>query len=158
MVVSIHGMKIIEWDVDLSKISAEEYNDIIGDTLIKPYNLVKFSDRGYPCCPIFRVEYFPERIRLPYSSYGFFRREICERLHGIDPKEIWHNPEQYEDYVFYELIHFADNEGHFRKEIIQKLYQDWVGNSDLFTKEDIYYLEWIDLGKLLSKSDIITYG
>lgn len=46
-----------------------------------------------------------------YTGYNNWRHELCMAALGKGPLVVWNHPEDYLDSPFYELIHFADNEG-----------------------------------------------
>lgn len=46
-----------------------------------------------------------------YHGYGAFREALSVAALGVRPEVVWANPDEYRDREFYELIHFADNEG-----------------------------------------------
>lgn len=55
-----------------------------------------------------------ERVRFragSYTGYGDWRHALCLAALGCPPLAVWNDPERYRGEPFYELIHFADNEG-----------------------------------------------
>ena len=43
-----------------------------------------------------------------YSGYNEWRAILCRMAHGVDPAELWDNPEKYKGKPFFELINFSD--------------------------------------------------
>lgn len=46
-----------------------------------------------------------------YGGHSQFRDRLSRVFLGVEPRVIWESPETYADRPFFELIHFADNEG-----------------------------------------------
>lgn len=60
------------------------------------------------------VETSGEMIRFragSYSGYGLWRKTLSEAALGVPPETVWADPDAWRDQPFFELIHFADNEG-----------------------------------------------
>src|SRR6185503_149712 len=63
-----------------------------------------------------------------YSGYNHWRTKLCRFAFGLEPQDIWTNPERYAGKPFFELIHFSDAEGAIGPETAAKLardFQDW---------------------------------
>lgn len=60
-----------------------------------------------------------------YSGYNRFRADLCRAALGVEPEEVWREPEAWVDRPFYELINFADNEGTIGPEAAADLYADF---------------------------------
>lgn len=62
-----------------------------------------------------------------YGGHRLFREAICRTAHGIEVETIWHAEDQtpYRDLAFYELLHFADNEGTIGSEAAADLLRDF---------------------------------
>jgi hypothetical protein len=57
---------------------------------------------------------YEERLDFPagsYSSYNAFRDWLSQTMLGVPAATVWDNTDAYEHAPFFELIHFADNEG-----------------------------------------------
>jgi hypothetical protein len=57
---------------------------------------------------------YGERLSFPagsYSSYNAFRDWLSQTMLGVPAATVWDNTDAYEHAPFFELIHFADNEG-----------------------------------------------
>ena len=46
-----------------------------------------------------------------YSGHSRFRDELSRVFLGVESRTVWGSPDRYADRPFFELIHFADNEG-----------------------------------------------
>lgn len=66
-----------------------------------------------------------------YSGYGRFRQHLAN-ISGLNPDTIWQNPHQYYDAPFFELIHFADNEGCIGHLAAADLHTDFVEHRTTF--------------------------
>jgi hypothetical protein len=75
-----------------------------------------------------------------YSGYNSWRRWLCERFLGVDPKEVWEDPKRFEGKPFYELIDFSDCDGILGTEVCLKLCDDFH-NAVFKEEEDEYQLE-----------------
>jgi hypothetical protein len=105
-----------------------------------------------------------------YSGYGFFRGLLAS-LVGTTPEAMWDDPGAV-DQPFYELIHFADNEGCIGPEAARDLLADfrehrdaWAqmvkANADLAGAVDYYidkYDEWIRAFELASDGGLVEFG
>lgn len=79
-----------------------------------------------------------------YSGYGHFRSALCKAaLRGVEPSQVWADPDSYAGQPFYELINFADNEGTIGPEAAADLAADFVAERDrvlpLLIREVDYY-------------------
>lgn len=61
-----------------------------------------------------------------YSGYGEFRDALCMAALGVPPQALWDDPAGYIERPFYELIHFADNEGTIGPEACADLARDFA--------------------------------
>ena len=59
-----------------------------------------------------------------YSSYGTWRRALCQAIHGVNEVEFWKNEENFYSQPFYELFNFSDCDGQTGPEVSEKLHQD----------------------------------
>lgn len=58
--------------------------------------------------------FFEEQVGFragSYSSYNHFRDWLSQTALGVPAHVVWSNAEEYAERPFFELIHFADNEG-----------------------------------------------
>lgn len=81
-----------------------------------------------------------------YSGYNDFRYNLCVAALNVDPKEIWSDPEKYQDEPFFELINFADNEGTIGPDAARDLAYDFaVQRDEIYPQLDDYSQEKYDL-------------
>jgi hypothetical protein len=69
-----------------------------------------------------------------YSRYNGFRASLSLCVNGVEPTEIWTNPDKWKDHPLYELIEFSDCEGRIGPEISKKLYLEMKDNHIKFLK------------------------
>lgn len=62
------------------------------------------------------------------STYNDWRWWLCLRALASSPVKVWHNPEEYADKPFYELIHFTDCDGFIGPDTCAKLYKDFCAH------------------------------
>lgn len=60
-----------------------------------------------------------------YSGYNRWREQLCRAALGVSPEDIWHDIGSFQDKPFFELIHFADNEGTIGPEAAADLAEDF---------------------------------
>lgn len=61
-----------------------------------------------------------------YGGYNAFREELSRLALGVEPEEVWQDPDRFRDRPFFELINFADNEGTIGSEAAADLHADFV--------------------------------
>ena len=61
-----------------------------------------------------------------YSGYNAWRQWLTSIVHGVEPRDVWSNPDNYKGKPFYELIHFSDCEGCIGPKTSAKLAQDFA--------------------------------
>jgi hypothetical protein len=88
------------------------YDDMLDQGYEYAYPNRDFADRADGC----KAGYYSyeQRFDFPagsYSSYNAFRDWLSHVALGVPASTAWNNPEEYADKPFFELIHFADNEG-----------------------------------------------
>ena len=90
-----------------------------------------------------------------YTGYGRWRSRLREVFSVETP-----------DDPFYELVHFADNEGAIGPEAAVDLYGDFVGHqaawlsecaSDTYSHDAICYAEWLQACELASDNGFIDF-
>jgi hypothetical protein len=64
---------------------------------------------------------------------------------GVTPDEVWGNPDQYEGKPFYELVHFADNEGSIGPVTSAKLAHDFQSHRHQIKNWDAHSTNAYDL-------------
>lgn len=60
-----------------------------------------------------------------YGSYNRWREMLCQFAFDCRPGIVWGHPDQFEGKPFFELIHFADNEGTIGPKTSAKLAADF---------------------------------
>lgn len=70
-----------------------------------------------------------------YGNYGRFREHLAG-LAGYVPKDAWDSPSVFRHRPFFELVHFADNEGSIGSEAAADLAADFRGHSALSHEAD----------------------
>lgn len=65
-----------------------------------------------------------------YSGYGAWRQALARAAYGVSAGEVWADPDAYRDLPFFELIHFADNEGTIGPDAAGDLAADFAENRD----------------------------
>jgi hypothetical protein len=64
-----------------------------------------------------------------YSGYNWWRRHLCLMALGVDPEDVWADPEWYKGKPFVELINFSDCEGCIGPETSRKLAKDFLDHA-----------------------------
>lgn len=71
----------------------------------------------------------PKRMGdFSYSGYGRWRADLCRTILGVEPEAIWGDVDAYRDRPFFELIHFADNEGTIGPAAAGRLAEDFAAH------------------------------
>jgi hypothetical protein len=60
-----------------------------------------------------------------YSGYNWWRRQLCQFAHGVEPEEVWSDRQRYRGKPFVELIDFTDCDGRIGTKVAAKLAQDF---------------------------------
>jgi hypothetical protein len=66
-----------------------------------------------------------EILSLSYTGYGAWRANLSWVALGVAPETVWRNLDDYRDRPFFEVIHFADNEGVIGPEAAADLLADF---------------------------------
>jgi len=75
-----------------------------------------------------------------YHGYNDWRAWLCRTMLEVEPVEVWGNPDAFDDKPFFELIHFADNEGIIGPETSKRLAQAFdVGDAKARATGDTDY-------------------
>lgn len=73
-------------------------------------------------------------MRLPYSAYNRWRERLCRAVNDCMPERLWDrhddDDEAVETVPFYELIHFADNEGTLGGGTLRRLLRDFEAHGE----------------------------
>ncbi|MFB8003958.1 hypothetical protein [Nocardia sp. NPDC056000] len=96
-----------------------------------------------------------------YSEYNDFRETLCRAVHVVGPRTIWEEPDAWADTPFFELINFADNEGHIGPISAADLAEDFNTHRDQITarlSDDFrqYYEHWATALQLAAGTGIVT--
>lgn len=96
------------------------------------------------------------------SVYNDWRDKLCKLILEVSTKEVWSNPELYEDKPFIELICFPDNEGAIGSETSKKLAIDFKNFSKLIElNEDsefkTKYLKWQRAFEIASDDGFVVF-
>lgn len=131
---------------------AEELKEMIqliekdDESVLKIWNLDQFTDHALPLKQghLYKGEYVCGFDFGSYSGYGVWRDELCKKVLGVEPREVWNNPETYREQPFYWLINFADNEGFIAGDSFKKLKDDFKNHDPTFDQawQNEKYSEW----------------
>jgi len=91
-----------------------------------PYTLGSLQD-GH--CYVIEGDTFGFRAGS-YSGYGAFRTALCRTALGVEPEEVWEDPESFSDKPFVELINFSDCEGTMGPEVCAELRDDFIAERE----------------------------
>ena len=83
------------------------------------------SARGLTLNRCYRVDGRQITVSNSYGGHSRFREELARVFYGVEPSTIWHAPDDFADRPFFELIHFADNEGTIGPEAAADLAADF---------------------------------
>jgi len=80
-----------------------------------------------------------------YSGYNAWRAKLCKLMHGIQPEEMWADPNRWSGAAFQEVIDFSDCEGVIGARVSKKLYTDFKKHRsqlyqkaiELFSQDDV---------------------
>ena len=88
------------------------------------------EDRGAPLTTgLYRTSGDTKDFRAGgYIGYNVWRAWLSRTMLGVEPATVWHTPEAYNDKPFFELIHFADNEGTIGPVVSAKLAADFAAH------------------------------
>jgi hypothetical protein len=73
-------------------------------------------------------------MSFSYGGYNDFRNRICFALNGVDAKEVWANPEVYENSLAYKVINFSDCEGIIGTTVSKEIYEQLVLGRDKYVE------------------------
>lgn len=77
-----------------------------------------------------------------YSGYNAWRANLCKLMHGIQPEEMWADPNRWSGAAFQEVIDFSDCEGAIGARVSKKLYTDFKKHrSQLYQKASELFLK-----------------
>lgn len=93
------------------------------------------SLRGLVSDRCYAVEGSRVRVSNSYGGHGHLRRELARVFLGVEPEAVWRAPDDYADRPFFELIHFADNEGTIGPEAAADLAADFAAGREQFRAE-----------------------
>ena len=65
-----------------------------------------------------------------YNGYNRWREQLAKMAHNATPEEIWKDQEAWRGKAFFELIHFADNEGCIGPQTSAKLARDFAEHQE----------------------------
>lgn len=82
-----------------------------GHVLAHAYRAFERSTTGLVMGRCYEVGGATLDIDHSYGGYGDWRRALCRAALGVKAKRVWADPDLHRDRPFFELIHFADNEG-----------------------------------------------
>lgn len=79
---------------------------------------------------------------LPYTAYGAWRRALCVAALGVPAEDVWNDPDRFREQPFFEIIHFADNEGTIGPDACADLAADFQAHRDRLLPVLIAEREW----------------
>jgi hypothetical protein len=100
-----------------------------------------------------------------YGGYNQWRQELCRAALGVSPETVWSDVGSFQDAPFFELIHFADNEGTIGPEAAADLAEDFrsmaVKVRPLLEGPDGYsaakYDDWTAAFELAAKDGLVVF-
>lgn len=171
------GHPVLESDADVDDETVDDFYDNHVVTQFSP-----FFPHAAEGLPSEGVEVDPNRSWTPayvysereaeslhwragsYLGYGVFRDRLAE-LGGYTLEEVWENIPAYRDKPFFELVHFADNEGTLGPVPIRNLLEDFTEFREQFRElvgEDSWmaeaYDEWIEGLTFASDGGILIFS
>lgn len=84
------------------------------------------SARGLVLDRCYDVQGRATTVSNSYGGHGRFREELSRIFLDVAPRTVWRSPDEYAERPFFELIHFADNEGTIGTEAAADLARDFV--------------------------------
>jgi len=93
-----------------------------------------------------------------YSGYNHWRRWLSMQALGVMPEVVWNATEEYADKPFFELIHFADNEGCIGELAAAELLADFRQHA--FTGDEwelAKYQDWTRACELAADGGLIRF-
>lgn len=116
-----------ENSIDLSEEQYYNVKNITCENFYPFQHLTKFK-QGYYICDEIDSRY----ISIPYTTYGYFRKMLCEISIGLDIEAVWEGLREckYVDKPFIEIIWFTDSDGCFDYVIAEKLLDDFLTFKD----------------------------
>ena len=76
----------------------------------------------------------------PYGHYNRWREKLCLVMLGVEPEEVWRNPDAFKGKPFVDLINFADNEGIIGPATAGYLLADFQTHSGLAAEQDEWFV------------------
>jgi hypothetical protein len=97
-----------------------------------------------------------------YSGYNRWREQLSMMALGVMPRIVWNNPDEFEGRPFYEIVHFADNEGVIGPKTSAKLAKDFEDHLDKAREElDEYsfgkYEEWLKAFQTAADDGLVQF-
>lgn len=129
-------------------------------------NLEGFVERGDGLPEgIYKATGDSDGVERSYGGYGAFREAVCKAIHGVEPRVVWDNPDDYVGKPFYEWIDFADNEGFLGPKVCTKLAADFAQHRETVIAalthefDRSYYDGWVKLTRVAASGDgVIVYS
>lgn len=135
MGLDVHAYEIVEWVGDFDEAAAsvngirDEFVCVEDDLMRRPAEL------RVGCYKTSGKEFY---LRAgSYSGYNRWREWLCQSMLGVEPTEIWSNPEKWAGKPFFELIHFPDDRGVIATTVCGKLAIDFLTYQDRARKADM---------------------
>lgn len=98
-----------------------------------------------------------------YSGYSRWREQLCQAVHGVEPKVLWESPDDWKGKSFVDLIHFSDCEGTISGNAAKRLAMDFSEHRDAFVTHvalvgDVYEKWTVDRFDLFAKAEVAQNG
>lgn len=122
------------------------------------------SLRGLTADRCYAVSGEAARVGNSYSGHSRFREALASTFLGVEPAEVWGDWERWADAPFYELIHFADNEGTIGPDAAADLLTDFEAGRDAFhaaiTDDWLIrkYDEWTDVCRVAAGNGLVRFS
>lgn len=122
------------------------------------------SLRGLTADRCYEVSGKTASVSNSYSGHDLFREALAQTFLGVDPVKVWGDSERWVDAPFYELIHFADNEGTIGPEAATDLLADFEAGRDAFrdASDDDWLLrkydEWAEVFHVAAGNGLVRFS
>ena len=124
---------------------------------VRIWNMDHFKDRNEPL----KFGYYSGTLISSFNAgsyYGYnaWRAELCKKILGTYPTEVWKHPKAYKEFPFYYLIDFVDNDGTIAGDAFKKLQKDFKNHDVIFDDkcDTEKYQEW---KKAMLKSECVVF-
>lgn len=99
-----------------------------------------------------------------YGGHGAFRDRLARTFLGVSAPTVWYAADQYADRPFFELIHFADNEGTIGPAAASDLLADFEAGRDRWRSTIDHewlrgkYDEWTEVFRCAASGGLVDFA